>query len=76
MDVFGSSPKTIFFGILNPANVSLQNFIISSSVAFFSGVNSTKAHGISPHFLSGLATTAASETEECFATEKIVPVID
>ncbi len=68
MDVFGSSPKTIFFGILNPAKVSLQNFIISSSVAFFSGANSTKAHGISPHFSSGLATTAASETDGCLAT--------
>ena len=29
VEVFGSSQKTIFFGSLNPAKVSLQNFIIS-----------------------------------------------
>jgi len=68
VEVFGNSPKTTFFGSLNPAKVSLQNFIISSSVAFFCGANSTKAQGVSPHFSSGLATTAASETDGCLAT--------
>ena len=62
----GRSPKTIFFGILKPAKVSLQNLIISSSVAFFCGDNSINAHGVSPHFSSGLATTADKDTEGCF----------
>ena len=54
-------------GSLNPANVSLQKSIISFSVASLSLINSTKAQGVSPHFSSGLATTAAKETEGCFA---------
>ena len=66
VDVLGSSQNIIFLGILNPAKVFLQNYIISSSVAFFSDANSTKAHGVYPHFSSGLPPTAASETEGCF----------
>ena len=66
VDVLGSSQNIILLGILKPAKVFLQNVVISSSLAFFSGTNSTKAHGTSPHFSSGLATTAASETEGCF----------
>ena len=68
VDVFGNSPKITFFGLLNPAIFSLQNKIISSSVAFFPGANSTKAQGVSPHFSSGFATTATSDTAGCFAT--------
>ena len=37
-------------------------------MAFFPGASSTKAHGVSPHFSSGLATTATKETAGCFAT--------
>ena len=67
VEVLGNGEKTTFLGNLNPAKVSLQNFIISSSVAFFPSISSTKAHGISPHFSSGLATTAAKDTAGCFA---------
>ena len=67
MEVFGNEEKTTYLGNLNPAKLSLQNLIISSSVALFPSISSTKAHGVSPHFSSGLATTAAKETEGCFA---------
>ena len=39
--------------------------MISSSVAFFCGDSSTKAHGDSPHFSSGFATTADKDTDGC-----------
>ena len=67
VEVFGNGENTTFLGNLNPAKVSLQNFIISSSVAFFPSINSTNAQGVSPHFSSGLATTAAKDTAGCFA---------
>ena len=37
-------------------------------MTFFPDANSTKAHGVSPHFSSGFATTATKDTAECFAT--------
>ena len=67
VEVLGNAEKTTFLGNLNPAKVSLQNFIISSSVAFFPSISSINAQGVSPHFSSGLATTAANETEGCLA---------
>ena len=63
----GKSQKITLLGSLNPANVSLQKSIISFSVIGLSLISSTKAQGVSPHFSSGLATTAAKETEGCFA---------
>ena len=41
--------------------------MISFSSADLSLINSTKAQGVSPHFSSGLATTAANDTAGCFA---------
>ena len=35
---------------------------MSSAVAVAPGLSITKAHGVSPHFSSGRATTAASMT--------------
>ena len=67
VEVFGSSQKTTCFGTLNPARVSLQKLINSFSVTGLSLTISMNAHGTSPHFSSGLATTAAMETEGCFA---------
>ena len=67
VDVLGKSQKTTFFGSLNPAKVSLQKSIISFSDAGLSLINSTNAQGDSPHFSSGLATTAANDTDECLA---------
>jgi len=67
VDVLGNSQKITFFGSLNPANVSLQKSIISFSSADLSLISSTKAQGVSPHFSSGLATTAANDTDGCFA---------
>ena len=67
VDVFGNSQNSTFFGTLNPASVSLQKEINSFSVTFLSLTVSIKAHGTSPHFSSGLATTAAIDTDGCFA---------
>ena len=67
VDVLGSSQNSIFFGTLNLAKVSLQKSINSFSVIGLSLTASIKAQGTSPHFSSGLATTAAIETEGCFA---------
>ena len=63
----GKSQKTTCFGTLNPARVSLQKLINSFSVTGLSLTISIKAQGTSPHFSSGLATTAAIDTEGCFA---------
>ena len=67
VEVFGNSQNAIFFGILKPANVSLQKSISSFSVVSLSFAFSIKAQGTSPHFSSGLATTAAIETLGCLA---------
>ena len=55
----------MYFGILNPANVSLQKSINSLSVTSLSLTFSIKAAGTSPHFSSGFATTAAIDTAGC-----------
>ena len=52
---------------MKPANVSLQKSISSFSVVSLSFAFSIKAQGTSPHFSSGLATTAAIETLGCLA---------
>ena len=62
VDVFGSSQKTIFFGALKRASSCWQWAISSASVAVAPGFSSTNAHGVSPHFGSGWATTAATTT--------------
>src|SRR5438309_901980 len=62
VEVFGSSPKTTARGALNLARWPRQNSMISISEALASGLSSTKAHGVSPHFASGFATTAAAST--------------
>ena len=66
VEVFGSSVKTTFLGALKCAIESLQYLIISSSVKFkLSGLSVTNAHGVSPHFSSDFATTAASRMLGC-----------
>src|SRR2546430_1452617 len=62
VEVFGSSPKTTARGALNLARWPRQNSMISISEALEPGFNSTKAQGVSPHFSSGRATTAAAST--------------
>src|SRR5437879_6395354 len=62
VEVFGSSPNTTARGALNLARWPRQNSMISISEALASGFSSTKAHGVSPHFASGFATTAAAST--------------
>ena len=67
VEVFGSSQNSIFFGTLNLAKVSLQKSINSFSVTGLSLIDSINAQGTSPHFSSGFATTAAIDTDGCFA---------
>ena len=65
VEVFGSSLNTIFFGTLNPASLERQNFITSFSWTEIPDFSTTKAQGVSPHFSSGRATTAASRISGC-----------
>ena len=65
VEVFGSSQNSTFFGTLKFASVSLQKAINSFSVVDLPFKISIKAHGTSPHLSSGLATTAAIDTEGC-----------
>ena len=76
MDVFGSSQNSIFFGTLNLAKVSLQKSINSFSVTGLSLMDSINAQGTSPHFSSFLATTAAIDTEGCFANVFSISIDD
>ena len=76
MDVFGNSQKITCLGTLNPAKVSLQKSINSFSVVGLSMTISIKAHGTSPHFSSGLATTAAMETDGCFESVFSISIED
>src|SRR5260370_41255321 len=62
VDVFGIGPNTTAFGVLKPDMWLRQKAMISASVAFAPSFSSTKAQGTSPHFGSGLATTAANST--------------
>src|SRR5579871_161495 len=65
VDVFGRGPNTTAFGDLKPGSCLRQNARISASSALAPSFSSTKAQGTSPHFLSGLATTAANSTAGC-----------
>jgi len=65
VDVLGSAPNTTVFGALNRAMRARQNSMISSTVALAPSFSSMNAHGVSPHFGSGCATTAASITAGC-----------
>ena len=60
VDVLGSSPITTNLGHLKFAKYFLQKLIISVWVVFFPSLSSTNAQGTSPHFSSGLDTTAAA----------------
>src|SRR5262249_46181871 len=65
VDVLGSSAKTTWLGTLKRARRSRHQAMSSSAVAVLPARSSTKAHGRSPHFSSGLATTAAAATAGC-----------
>src|SRR3954471_23833576 len=62
VEVLGNSPNTTAFGTLKPARCFLQCATMSAAVTFAPAFSSTKAQGVSPHFGSGLATTAAAST--------------
>src|ERR1700746_1385066 len=67
VDVLGKGPKTSVLGTLKRARRLLQKAKTSASSGLEApGFNSTKAQGVSPHFASGRATTAASITEGCW----------
>src|SRR5262249_35134400 len=66
VEVFGSGPNTTVFGTLRRASFSRQKPMISSALASRPGFSVTKAQGVSPHFSSGRATTAASITAGCW----------
>ena len=61
VEVLGSSWKMMVLGTLKPARCSRQKRINSPSLIELPGLRVTKAHGVSPHCSSGLATTAASK---------------
>src|SRR5258708_7943620 len=66
VEVLGNGPNTTVRGTLKWARLSRHQPMISAAVtgtAF--GFKVTKAHGVSPHFSSGRATTAASITCGC-----------
>src|SRR6201986_3134565 len=65
VEVFGIGPNTTAFGVLKPDMGGGQYAMISASVAFAPSFNARKAQGTSPHFGSGLATTAANSTAGC-----------
>src|SRR6185312_3569789 len=66
VEVFGSGPNTTRRGHLKCAIRSRQKAMMSASVTLPApGFNVTKACGVSPHFSSGAATTAASITDGC-----------
>jgi len=65
VEVFGIGPNTTTFGVLKPDMCVRQKAMISASVALAPSFNSTNAQGTSPHFGSGLATTAANSTAGC-----------
>src|SRR5262245_36633734 len=65
VDVFGSSVNTTWRGHLNAARFLRHQAIRSSVVALWPGLSSTKAQGVSPHFSSSFATTAAAATAGC-----------
>src|SRR5262249_19148248 len=62
VEVFGSSPNTTARGALNFARCWRRRSMMSSSDTLESGFSSMNAQGVSPHFPSGMATTAAPST--------------
>jgi hypothetical protein len=68
VEVLGRSPNSTAAGALKPAMCCLQKSMISRSLARCPGLRVTKALGRSPHFSSGMATTAHSITAGCRAT--------
>ena len=62
VDVLGSGPNTIVRGTLKRAMCSRHHATRSSAAALAPGFSATNAQGVSPHFGSGRATTAASIT--------------
>src|SRR5207237_452805 len=61
VEVFGSGPNTTLFGTLKCARLARQKAMISATATSpASGFSVIKAQGVSPHFSSGFATTAAS----------------
>ena len=76
MEVLGKSQKITCVGTLNPASVSLQKLISSFSDTGLSLIISIKAQGTSPHFSSGFATTAAIDTDGCFAKVFYISIED
>src|ERR1700758_1996393 len=67
VDVLGNVPNTSVLGTLKRASRLLQKAKTSVSSGLDApGFNSTKAQGVSPHFGSGRATTAASMTAGCW----------
>jgi hypothetical protein len=63
VEVLGNTPKMTCLGTLNRAISARQCAMISASDAVAPTRSSTKAAATSPHFSSGLATTAAASTE-------------
>ena len=55
VEVFGSVAKITLRGTLKRAICARQCSMMSASVTCASGLVSTKAHGVSPHFGSGVA---------------------
>ena len=66
VEVFGSGPNATARGTLKCARCSRHHAMMSPLViGAASGLRVTNAQGVSPHFGSGFATTAASMTPGC-----------
>src|SRR5262249_20220007 len=65
VEVFGISANRMWRGHLYEARFFLHQAMRSSALAVLPGLSSTTAHGVSPHFSSGLATTATTWTAGC-----------
>ena len=76
VEVFGRSPNSIAFGTLKPGRRVRQNATISSALAVAPGFKVTNAFGTSPHFGSGIATTAHSSTAACVTTSALAHVFN
>src|SRR5258708_5213143 len=62
VEVLGSAPKMMVLGTLKWARLARHHSVSSVALAVLPGFSMTKAQGLSPHFSSGRATTAASMT--------------
>ena len=65
MLVLGISTNLNSPGTLKPAKIDLQCLRKSSLDTLAPSLSSIKAHGVSPHFSSGLATTPTATTSGC-----------